>query len=86
MQSTAQLGRYNREIGGRFRCSAGASRCLGRTLACRAGGNVAMMFTRDAQKQRAAWEFIKFATGPVGATMMVNATGYMPAHHHPRHA
>ena len=38
-----------------------------------------MMFTKDAAKQKAAWEFIKFATGPVGATMMVNATGYMPA-------
>jgi hypothetical protein len=38
-----------------------------------------MMFARDAAKQAAAWEFIKFATGPVGATMMVNATGYMPA-------
>jgi multiple sugar transport system substrate-binding protein len=38
-----------------------------------------MMFTRDAQKQRVAWEFIKFATGPICGTMMVNHTGYMPA-------
>jgi multiple sugar transport system substrate-binding protein len=38
-----------------------------------------MMFTKDAAKQKAAWEFIKFACGPTGATMMVNATGYMPA-------
>lgn len=79
MQSTAQLGRYNREIGGRFglRCaryplSAAAARLP-------AGGNVAMMFTKDGAKQKAAWEFIKFACGPVGATMMVKATGYMPA-------
>jgi multiple sugar transport system substrate-binding protein len=28
---------------------------------------------------KAAWKYIKFATGPIGATMMVNATGYMPA-------
>jgi len=79
MQSTAQLGRYNREIGGRFplRC---ARYPLGAANArLPAGGNVAMMFTKDGARQKAAWDFIKFACGPVGATMMVKATGYMPA-------
>jgi len=79
MQSTAQLGRYNREIGGRFPLVCGRFPIPGPNARLPAGGNVAMMFTRDAAKQAAAWEFIKFATGPVGATMMVNATGYMPA-------
>jgi multiple sugar transport system substrate-binding protein len=37
------------------------------------------MFARDPAKQRAAWEYVKFATGPVGATLMVKATGYFPA-------
>ena len=37
------------------------------------------MFTRDAPNQCAAWEIIKFATGPIGGTMMVNHIGYMPA-------
>jgi len=44
-----------------------------------AGGNVAMMFTKDPAKQAAAWEYIKFATGPYGATTMVKGTGYFPA-------
>lgn len=79
MQSTAQLGRYNREIGGRFPLVCGRYPLSSPNARLPAGGNVAMMFTRDAAKQAAAWEFIKFATGPVGATMMVNATGYMPA-------
>ena len=79
MQSTAQLGRYNREIGGRFPLLTGRYPLPGPNARIPAGGNVAMIFTRDAQKQAAAWRFIKFATGPVGATMMVNATGYMPA-------
>ncbi len=79
MQSTAQLGRYNREIGGRFPLLTGRYPLPGPNARIPAGGNVAMIFTRDAQKQVAAWRFIKFATGPVGATMMVNATGYMPA-------
>ena len=78
MQSTAQLGRYNREIGGRFalQCARYPLSAPGARLP--AGGNVAMMFTKDGAKQKAAWDFIKFATGPVGATMMVKATGYMP--------
>ncbi|MDB5412490.1 MAG: ugpB 1 [Rubritepida sp.] len=79
MQSTAQLGRFNREIGGRFQTVCGRFPIPGPSARLPAGGNVAMMFARDAQKQRAAWEFIKFATGPEGATMMVNHTGYMPA-------
>lgn len=79
MQSTAQLGRYNREIGGRFPlvCARYPLSAPGARLP--AGGNVAMMFTRDGARQKAAWDFIKFACGPVGATMMVKATGYMPA-------
>ena len=79
MQSTAQLARYNREIGGRFRLVCGRYPLSAPNARLPAGGNVAMMFTKDPAKQKAAWEFIKFACGPTGATMMVNATGYMPA-------
>ncbi len=79
MQSTAQLGRFNREIGGRFRLVCGRYPLSAANPRLPAGGNVAMMFTKQEAKQKAAWEFIKFACGPKGATMMVNATGYMPA-------
>jgi multiple sugar transport system substrate-binding protein len=78
MQSTAQLGRYNREIGGRFPLVCARYPLSAANARLPAGGNVAMMFTKDAAKQKAAWEFIKFACGPIGATMMVKATGYMP--------
>lgn len=44
-----------------------------------AGGNVAMILAKDPAKQKAAWEYVKFATGPVGATIMVKGTGYFPA-------
>ena len=43
-----------------------------------AGGNVAMIVSTDKSKQKAAWEFIKFATGPLGASIMAKTTGYMP--------
>lgn len=79
MQSTAQLARYNREIGGRFPLVCARYPKSAPNARVPAGGNVAMIFTKDKAKQTAAWEFIKFACGPVGATMMVNATGYMPA-------
>lgn len=78
MQSTAQLGRYNREVGGRFPLLCSRYPLSATNARLPAGGNVAMMFTKDPVRQKAAWEFIKFATGPVGATMMVKATGYMP--------
>jgi multiple sugar transport system substrate-binding protein len=78
MQSTAQLGRYNREIGGRFPLLCAPFPQSAANARLPAGGNVAMMFAKDPARQRAAWEFIKFATGPVGGTMMVKATGYMP--------
>ena len=79
MQSTAQLGRYNREIGGRFPLVCARYPISASNGRLPAGGNVAMMFAKDGVRQKAAWEFIKFACGPVGATMMVKATGYMPA-------
>ena len=43
-----------------------------------AGGNVAMIVSTDKAKQKAAWQFIKFATGPLGASIMAKTTGYMP--------
>ena len=43
-----------------------------------AGGNTGMILAKDQAKQRAAWEYLKFASGPFGSTVMVKATGYMP--------
>ncbi|WP_230534324.1 ABC transporter substrate-binding protein [Microvirga roseola] len=79
MQSTAQLGRYNREIGDRFKLICGRYPIAAANGRIPTGGSVGMIFAKDEQKQKAAWEFIKFACGPQGATLMVKATGYMPA-------
>ena len=43
-----------------------------------AGGNVVMVLATTPAKQKAAWEFVKFATGPLGASIMAKTTGYMP--------
>jgi multiple sugar transport system substrate-binding protein len=37
-----------------------------------------MLFAKDTERQKAAWEYVKFVTGPVGQTLMANYTGYMP--------
>lgn len=44
-----------------------------------AGGAIAVMMAKDSDKQKAAWEFIKFATGPIGQTVVATQTGYMPS-------
>ncbi|MCJ9668999.1 MULTISPECIES: ABC transporter substrate-binding protein [unclassified Neorhizobium] len=43
------------------------------------GGMAAVIVTTDHEKQKAAWDYIKFASGPVGQTIVAKATGYMPA-------
>lgn len=77
--SSAELGRMQREIGDRFQLLGGAYPVAAEKGRIPAGGQVVVMFTKDQAKQQAAWEFIKFVTGPVGATMMVKAVGYMPS-------
>ena len=42
------------------------------------GGNAAMITTRDPAKQKAAWTFLKFATGPEAQKIVVESTGYLP--------
>ncbi len=42
------------------------------------GGNAALMLAKDGAKQKAAWEFIKFMTGPDAQKVIVEMTGYLP--------
>ncbi|MCU4179577.1 extracellular solute-binding protein [Bosea sp. BH3] len=42
------------------------------------GGNAAIITAKDAAKQKAAWEFIKFVTGPEAQSIVVQTAGYMP--------
>ncbi len=76
--TTSRLGSITQQIGKKFdlRTAKTPIKNNGRLPA---GGNVAMILTKDPAKQKAAWEYIKFATGPIGATYMVKSTGYFPA-------
>jgi multiple sugar transport system substrate-binding protein len=42
------------------------------------GGNAGIITTKDPAKQKAAWEYLKFMTGPEAQTIVAKATGYMP--------
>lgn len=42
------------------------------------GGNAAIITAKDPAKQQAAWEFLKFVSGPEAQKIVVETTGYMP--------
>jgi multiple sugar transport system substrate-binding protein len=42
------------------------------------GGNAATILAKDPEKQKLAWEFVKFVTGPESEAQVAQATGYMP--------
>lgn len=76
--STSRLALTTKQVGDKFTLRT-ARMPLEKGGRLPAGGNVAMIFAKDPVKQKAAWEYIKFATGPHGATEMVRGTGYFPA-------
>lgn len=79
MNSTARIGAYTRGIGDRFPlvCSPFPISAPGGRVP--AGGAVAVLHARAPERQALAWRFLKLATGPEGANLMVRHTGYMPA-------
>jgi multiple sugar transport system substrate-binding protein len=76
--STANVANAGRQIGDRFAFRTAKFPVPGPHGLLPAGGSTVAILARDPAKRRAAWEYVKFATGPVGQTMMVNQTGYMP--------
>ncbi|KAB2673853.1 ABC transporter substrate-binding protein [Brucella tritici] len=42
------------------------------------GGAAGIILSQDEAVQKAAWEYLKFATGPKGQTIVVETTGYLP--------
>ena len=76
--STAYLNALNRQIDGKFALKTHAFPGLKEGVSrLPAGGNVAIITAKTVEKQKAAWEVLKFWTGAEGATVMVKTTGYM---------
>jgi multiple sugar transport system substrate-binding protein len=76
--SAGSVSGFEKEIGDRFALKT-AQQPLGADDATMpTGGMVAVILTDDAAKRTAAWDYLKFATGPEGQSMVVPNTGYMP--------
>jgi multiple sugar transport system substrate-binding protein len=78
VDSTSYVAAAERQIAGKFQFRTVAFPLAVSDGKLPAGGNVAMVLAKDAERQKAAWEYVKFVTGPVGQTLMTNYTGYMP--------
>jgi multiple sugar transport system substrate-binding protein len=85
IDSSAQLGNITRTVGQAFPVrTAPMPRPAGQAARLPVGGMACLMFARDPARQRAAWRFMTFASGPQGATIMVRNTGYVPLTDVPR--
>lgn len=77
--STSDLAKVTSMVGGKFPLKTGAFPDVREgTGRLPAGGNVGMIVTQDPKKREAAWEVLKFWTGPIGASIVARTTGYMP--------
>jgi multiple sugar transport system substrate-binding protein len=79
VQSGARLGGITRTVDGRFRVAVGRLPVQAPSGRLPAGGMAAVLQTADPARRAAGWEFVKFVTGPVGQTLMVRNTGYVPS-------
>lgn len=77
-ESTSLLRVADEGVAGKFKWRTARFPVPGPDAKLPTGGAAAMMFATDPAKQAAAWKYMKFITGPVGATIMVKGTGYMP--------
>jgi multiple sugar transport system substrate-binding protein len=74
------VGTYEKRLAGRFEWAAvPLPRFAGvESRGAVVGGNAAMILTRDPAKQKAAWAYIRFATGPEGQTILTRENGEPP--------
>lgn len=77
--SSARLQAIAKGTGERFKIKTAAMPMpAGSKATMPAGGNGGTIQTNDPVKQKAAWEYIKYASGPIGQALSVKATGYLP--------
>lgn len=77
--SSAELTLVTKQIGSKFTLRTAPFPTPDANAKLVSGGATAMLLTKDAAKQKAAWAYMKFATGALGQTTMVRFTGYNPS-------
>ncbi|MDE5457567.1 extracellular solute-binding protein [Bradyrhizobium sp. CSA112] len=83
--SSSQLGNLLKASGNKFSIGTASLPRSASNARIPVGGGIYMLTTKDPKKQAAAWEYIKFATGPVAQTSVVEQTGMMPSNDLPAH-
>lgn len=48
-----------------------------------AAGNAVVITTRKPERQDTAWKYVRFATGPIGQTIMAKLSGYLTLNKEP---
>ncbi|MBB3769445.1 multiple sugar transport system substrate-binding protein [Angulomicrobium tetraedrale] len=76
--TSSVLTEQQKQIAGRFETRTAPIPLEGAKGRVPVGGACAMIFTTDPARQRAAWDYVKFMTGPEAQTIVVRFTGYMP--------
>ncbi|MGY4257875.1 multiple sugar transport system substrate-binding protein [Bradyrhizobium sp. USDA 4516] len=76
--ASSALNGYQQSAAGNFELKVGSIPVSAETDKLPAAGNGIVVLTDDPDKQRACWDYIKFAAGPAGQTIMVEVTGYVP--------
>lgn len=76
--SSRRLGNYLKTVGERFTLGAARLPAPSKNSRVPVGGGFLSLTTDEKEQQAAAWEFMKFATGPVGQTIVVERTGAVP--------
>jgi multiple sugar transport system substrate-binding protein len=77
--SSARLASLQQEVAGRFAVRAAPLPRMSAQARIPVGGGIATIAADDPTKQRAAWEYLKVLTGPVGQKIIVERTGLLPS-------
>lgn len=75
---SAAIGQIEKGIGGRFEMRTVPWPILAPDGRIPAGGRTVMIYAKDPVRQKAAWEYAKFLTGPLGQTILVRDVGAVP--------
>jgi len=75
---SAATGQIERQIDGKFAFRAAPWPILSAEGRIPAGGRAAMIYAAAPDKRQAAWQYVKFLTGPIGQSILVKGVGAVP--------
>ncbi|MCG7505341.1 ABC transporter substrate-binding protein [Mesorhizobium retamae] len=79
VQSSSDVGLYEKQSNGQVTTVVGRFPLLSEKARLPAGGAMSIMFAKDPSTRQAAWDYMKFASGPIGQTIVATQSGYMVA-------